>query len=223
MQSNYIPWKGYFDMINMVDEFVLFDDIQFTKRDWRNRNLIKTRGGTSWLTIPVEVKGKYYQNIKDTQTADSKWKGKHWKTLKYNYLKALWFSHYKEIFEELYLNCEEKYISQINYKFILEINELLGIKTPILHSSDFDLKGDKTERLINLCLQTKATSYLSGPAARAYIQEDLFLTNNINLEWMDYENYPVYNQLFPPFIHHVSILDLLFNEGPESNKFMKSF
>jgi hypothetical protein len=223
MQSNYIPWKGYFDMINMADEFILFDDIQYTKRDWRNRNLIKTREGTCWLTIPVEVKGKFCQNIKDTLIADQKWKERHWKTLKYNYSKAKWFLHYHEIFENLYLSCEEKQLSQINFRFIQKINELLGIKTPILFSSSFDLKGDKTERLINLCLQSKATCYLSGPAAKTYIQEDLFLNNNIELNWMEYENYPEYNQLFPPFIHHVSILDLLFNEGPESYKFMKSF
>jgi hypothetical protein len=223
MQSNYIPWKGYFDMINMVDEFILFDDVQFTKRDWRNRNLIKTPNGPRWLTIPVEVKGKYFQNIKDTRIADNNWNGKHLKTLKYNYSNTIWFSRYIELFEELYLRNNDKYISQINYKFISVINELLGINTKIRFSSEFELKEDKTERLISLCKQTDATCYLSGPAAKDYINEELFVLNNVNLKWMDYENYPVYNQLYPPFIHQVSILDLLFNEGPESTKFMKSF
>lgn len=223
MQSNYIPWKGYFDMINMVDEFILLDDVQYTKRDWRNRNLIKTKNGTSWLTIPVKVKGKFSQNISDTIIVDQSWKDIHWKCLKYNYSKAKWFNYYKEISEELYSGCEENNISQINYNFMLKINELLGIQTPIRFSSDFELKGDKTERLVNICIQTGATLYLSGPAAKDYLKEELFRSNNIKIEWMNYNNYPVYNQLFPPFVHEVSIFDLLFNEGPDSKKYLKSF
>lgn len=223
MQSNYIPWKGYFDMINMVDEFILFDDVQFTKRDWRNRNLIKTKNGTSWLTIPVKVKGKFAQNINDTLIVDQNWKDVHWKSLKYNYSKAKWFNDYKEIIEELYHGCKETNISQINYHFILKINELLDIQTPIRFSSDFELMGAKTERLVNICMQTGATLYLSGPSANAYLKEELFSLNNIKLEWMNYNNYPVYNQLFPPFVHQVTIFDLLFNEGPDSKKYLKSF
>jgi hypothetical protein len=221
-QSNYIPWKGYFDMINIVDEFILFDDVQYTKRDWRNRNLIKTHNGTRWLTIPVEVKGKYLQNIKDTRIADSSWNEKHWKILKYYYSNSRWFSFYKELFEELYLTCKYNYISEINLRFILKINEIIGINTPIRFSSEFTLKDDKTERLISICEQTQSTCYLSGPAAKDYIKEEFFALKNIELEWMAYDNYNEYNQLHPPFIHQVSILDLLFNEGPESVKFLKS-
>jgi hypothetical protein len=223
LQSNYIPWKGYFDLINMVDEFVIYDDVQYTRRDWRNRNLIKTPQGLLWLTIPVEVKGKYYQTIKDTVISEKKWPKKHWTAISINYLKSKYYREYKEFFEKLYLDCNEKYLSEINYKFIKAINKLLGIKTNISRSSDYSLTNGKTERLVDICIQSKATEYISGPAAKDYIDEKLFLENGINLTWMDYSNYPIYNQLYPPFEHGVSIVDLIFNEGINAHRFMKSF
>ena len=140
VQSNYIPWKGYFDLINSVDEFILFDDMQYTKRDWRNRNKIKTDKGLIWLTIPVQVKGKYYQKIKDTQTSDLNWKQDHWKSITHNYLRSRYFDKYQNIFETLYLNYEEKYLSQINYQFIVNICKIFGIKTKISWSMDYVLK-----------------------------------------------------------------------------------
>ncbi|HIP48251.1 MAG TPA: hypothetical protein EYG92_04705, partial [Lutibacter sp.] len=124
LQSNYIPWKGYFDLINMVDEFILYDEVQYTKNDWRNRNKIQTKQGVQWLTIPVRQK-ELSQLIKDTKITDKKWGKKHWATIRQNYSKAKYFKEYKDIFEELYLNCEEQYLSQINYKFIVVINEIL--------------------------------------------------------------------------------------------------
>jgi len=126
-QSNYIPWKGYFDSFQLVDEVILYDDMQYTKRDWRNRNQIKTPQGLKWLSIPVEVKGKYFQAIKDTKISEKKWKDKHWKTLQGNYAKAPFFKEYQEIFKDLYLNCEEEYLSLINYRFLEGINKILGI------------------------------------------------------------------------------------------------
>ncbi|MFN4219965.1 MAG: WbqC family protein [bacterium] len=223
IQSNYIPWKGYFDVINMVDEFVILDDVQYTKRDWRNRNIIKAPNGLIWLTIPVEVKGKYFQKIKEVIIADNKWNKKHWLTLLHSYSKAKYFKEYKEFFEELYLNCKEKFLSEVNYKFITSINKLLGIKTKIRWSSEFYLAEGKNERLIQICKQAGASVYLTGPFAKNYLNENLFKENGIQVEWMDYNGYPEYNQLYPPFEHKVSIIDLIFNEGPNSTKFMKSF
>lgn len=223
VQSNYIPWKGYFDLINSVGEFILFDDIQYTKRDWRNRNLIKTEKGLKWLTIPVEVSGKFSQKIKETIVGDTKWNIRHWKNIINNYSKAKYFNIYKSFFEDMYLTLKELNLSKINYRFITEICKMLGIKTKISWSMDYDLISGKTERLMGLCKQTGAAEYISGPTAKGYINETLFNEAGIKLSYMDYSNYPVYNQLFPPFEHKVSIIDLIFNEGPNASKYMKSF
>lgn len=224
LQSNYIPWKGYFDLINSVDEFVLYDDVQYTKNDWRNRNKIKTNVGSKWLTIPVITSGKIHQKIKDTRILDTNnWGRKHWSSICQNYSKSKYFCDYKEIFEELYLNSDEEYLSKINYKFIKTINNILGINTKISFSSDYELIDGQTERLINICKQAKAVEYISGPAAKVYINEPLFQKENIKLTWMDYNDYEEYEQLYPPFDHYVSILDLIFNEGSNAVKLMKSF
>ena len=223
VQSNYIPWKGYFDMINSVDEFILFDDMQYTKRDWRNRNKIKTSNGPKWLTIPVEVKGKYYQKIKDTIVVDQSWRKNHWVTIKYQYSKAKYFDIYRDVFEKLYVGNSNKYLSQINYAFIQGICNLLSIKTTLKFSMDYNLIEGKTKRLIDLCKQAGAYEYHAGPLSKNYIVEEFFEKEGIKLVYLNYEGYREYHQLFPPFDHYVSILDLIFNEGPNSKKYMKSF
>jgi len=222
LQSNYIPWKGYFDQINMVDEFILYEEVQYTKNDWRNRNQVKGANGKQWLTIPVK-QNSLAQRICDTKTAQTNWAKKHWKTLSINYAKSKFFSDYKDNFEQLYLVNETEYLSEINYRFILAICKVLGIKTKISQSSDYELGDGKTERLINLCQQAGATEYLSGPAAKNYIDDDLFFNAGIKLTWMDYSGYTEYYQLYPPFEHGVTVLDLIFNEGPNAVKYMKSF
>lgn len=225
IQSSYIPWKGYFDIINMVDEFILYDDAQYTKRDWRNRNRIKTPDGLLWLSIPVEIKGKYYQKIKDTKIADKTWNIRHWQTISsYAYPRAKFFDQNKDFFEHMYLTRDEKYLSDINYKFIEAICDLLNIETKITWSMDYKIESkNSTGKLIDLCKQVGASEYLSGPSAKNYIEEELFEAENIKLIYMDYSSYPEYNQLFPPFEHHVSIIDLIFNVGADAHKFMKSF
>lgn len=223
VQSNYIPWKGYFDLINMVDEFILFDDMQYTRRDWRNRNRIKTRNGPMWLTIPVEVRGKYHQKIRETVVSDPGWKPRHWDSIVHNYSRAKFFRVYQETFEELYLGSHEQFLSQINFRFLTAICNLLGIKTKLSWSMDYSLVEGQTERLIGLCKQAGGTEYVSGPAAKAYMNEGLFEQEGIALRYMDYSGYPEYTQLFPPFEHAVSIIDLIFNQGPNATKFMKSF
>ena len=222
LQSNYIPWKGYFDLINIVDEFILFDDVQFTKRDWRNRNQIKTPNGKQWLSIPVEVKGKYFQTIRETKISDFNWKMNHWKSIQINYSKAKCFQEFGPIFEELFCNCTFQFISEINYYFITAINNLLGIQTKISWSTEYNLIDGKTERLVDLCLQAGATEYISGPAAKDYIDKSLFDQQNIKLSWIDYSGYPEYNQLYPPFEHGVSIIDLILNEGKNAISKMKN-
>ncbi|MBK6506634.1 MAG: WbqC family protein [Ignavibacteria bacterium] len=222
-QSNYIPWKGYFDSINMVDEFVIYDDMQYTRRDWRNRNMIKTKDGVKWLTIPVEAKGKYFQKINETKISDSSWTENHWNTIKHSYSKAKYYEEYKDIFEELYLDCKEEYLSKVNYRFMKKICEMLGINTPMTWSSEFTLLEEKTERLVDICKKLGATDYYSGPAAKAYMNEELFEKENITIHYFDYSGYPPYRQLHGEFTHAVSIIDLLFNEGIDAPNFMKSF
>jgi hypothetical protein len=220
-QSNYIAWKGYFDLINKVDEFILYDDAQYTKNDWRNRNKIKTPNGTQWLTIPVDSKGSHFSKIIEKKITDKNWAVKHWNQIKQNYIKAKNFKKYKNIFEELYLSCKEEFLSEINHKFIIAINQILGIKTKIRFSSEFKIYGDKTEKLINICKECNATVYVSGPAAKIYFDEELAKKENILVEWMNYDNYKEYDQLYPPFEHGVTILDLILNA--DATKFMKSF
>jgi WbqC-like protein family len=222
-QSNYIPWKGYFDLINTVDEFVLYDDMQYTKRDWRNRNKIKTKDGLQWLSIPVEVKGKYFQKINETKICDPKWGNDHWGTISHNYKKAPYFAQYKDIFEYIYLGNNEEFLSKVNYMFIKAICEILDIKTVLLWSDIFELLEDRNERLIDICKKRSATDYYSGPAAKSYMDVSLFEKQNINVTYYDYSGYSEYHQLYGEFDHTVSILDLIFNEGPNASKFMRSF
>jgi len=222
VQSSYLPWKGYFDLLDRVDEFILLDDVQFTRRDWRNRNRIKTADGTLWLTIPVRAKGRFEQLVRETEVSDPDWPRRHWESIRQWYARAPFFGEYRERFEELFLGCDETLLSEVNRRFLEAIAGVLGCETTISSSADYDLVPGKTERLVGLCRQAGATSYLSGPSARAYLDEALFAEAGIAVEWMDYSNYPEYRQLFPPFEHAVSIIDLLFNEGPEAPRYMRS-
>jgi hypothetical protein len=221
VQSNYIPWKGYFDLIAAVDEFILYDDMQFTRRDWRNRNKIKTPQGLQWLTVPVRVKGKYFQAIRETEISGSDWAKDHWKSLVQNYGRAPHFRSVAAIFEPLYCECRHTHLSALNREFIESVCRYLEITTRISNSWDYTLVDGRTERLADLCAQAGGTKYVSGPAARDYIDEDVFVDRGIQLCWFDYDGYPEYPQLWGAFNHGVSILDLLFNCGKESRMYMK--
>jgi hypothetical protein len=222
IQSNYIPWKGYFDIINMVDEFIIYDDVQFTKNDWRNRNRIKTRDGVQWITIPVRQKS-LSQKICETKVSQANWASKHWKTLVSNYSKASNFMEYAEAFENFYRSPGSNYLSEINYSLIKVINQILKINTRLSFSQNFKLVSGKNERLIDLVQQIGGSEYISGPAASGYLDESLFSEANIKITWMNYSSYSEYPQLFPPFQHEVSVIDLIFNTGANAGKFMKSF
>lgn len=222
LQSNYIPWKGYFDMINMVDEFILFDTAQYTKNDWRNRNKILTPQGLQWLSLPIRH-SSVDQRIEETLITDEKWNVKHWRTISQAYAKAPFFKLYRSAFEDFYLGCKCMNLSRVNYSLIMIVNDILGIGTRIRWSNEFDLPNGQTEKLLSICKQANATSYLSGPAAKNYFDEGLAAEHGIAVEWMSYSGYPEYPQLHAPFEHGVTVLDLIFNEGPNATKFMKSF
>ena len=223
VQSSYVPWKGYFDLMNSVDVFVLFDDVQFTRRDWRNRNRIKTTHGLQWLTIPVANKGNFLAAINSMSVSDPEWARRHWKTIAANYARAPFFRTYAPALEEMYLGCTHTRLSDVNRRFLAGLAGLLGIRTPLVRSSDFRLAEGKTERLVGICQQAGATMYLSGPAAAAYIDEQQFRDAGIDLRYFAYDGYPEYHQLFPPFEHRVSVIDLILNEGPNATRFMLTF
>lgn len=223
VQSSYIPWRGYFDLIRAADEFILFDDMQYTRRDWRNRNKIKTAQGPRWLTIPVKVKGKFLQKICDTEVDDPDWAELHWKTIEGSYKRAPHFdwlaSQLRPLYEEL---GREQMLSRINFRCLAMLAELLGCKTKFSWSMDYPQFEGKTERLVQLCLAAGGTRYISGPSARDYIVPQLFEDAGVELCFADYSGYPDYPQLFGAFEAQVSIIDLLFNAGEQSPRYMKA-
>lgn len=219
LQSNYIPWKGYFDMIAAVDEFIIYDTVQYTKQDWRTRNYIKSAQGTLLLAVPVQNGGFA---INEKIIDGDFWKTKHCKSIKNEYIKSSHFSEIMPILEELYSLPHEK-LSDMNISFIKKICEYLGIHTKISLASDYDIEkeADKTDKLVKFCTKAEASEYISGPAAKAYMDESQFHANGISIKWFDYSGYPEYPQLYGDFIHQVSIIDLLFNCGKDSYKYMK--
>lgn len=222
VQSNYIPWKGYFDIINMVDLFIFHDDLQYTKQDWRNRNLIKTPRGTEWLSIPCgsDENRLIYEII----LTNKSWQEKHWRKIKQYYSIAPYFELYRNFFEDFYLQHNWINLSDLNQYLIKNICQLfLGINTKFDDSRRYNLKENKSARVLELLKKVDANEYLSGPAAKNYLDEGKFADAGIKLFWMDYSNYIEYNQLYPPFIHNVSIIDLLFSVGEESYKYLNSF
>lgn len=221
VQSSYIPWKGYFDLIRAVDEFILLDDVQFTKRDWRSRNRIKTQDGLAWLTVPVHSKGKSAQLIQEARISDPGWAARHWQMIQRAYARAPFFEHHAGAFAPLYACPVSDRLSIVNHSLIAVIARALGIRTPLKWSSDYQPRGGRNQRLIDLCIKSGATDYLSGPSARAYLDERAFARAGITVRFADYHGYPEYPQLHPPFAHAVSVLDLLFCTGPRALEYMK--
>ena len=209
-------------MIDYVDEFIIYDDMQFTKRDWRNRNIIKTPQNNLWLTIPVEVKGKFLQKIRDTRLVDSFWAADHWTKIVSNYKKAPYFLEIQSLLEPLYKNNQCKYLSEVNEMFLVEICKYLDIKIVLSKSWDYELIEGKTERLLHLCEQAGATEYISGPAARKYLDLSLFKKSNIKVTFFDFFEYKKYDQLWGDFDHNVSIVDLMFNSGQRAQELFRA-
>ena len=215
LQSNYIPWKGYFDLMHDADEFILFDDRQYTRQDWRNRNQVKAENGPQWLTVPVI--GRFGQRIDETVVANRGWASTHWKTLVQLYQEAPHFETYAEGIEALYRSAaDEQMLSHVNRLFLEGIGNVLGLNTPLKWSSEFPGAEGKTERLVALCRATGAGRYISGPAARSYIEPESFEQSGVELTFKSYDGYPEYPQQHPPFTHGVTVLDLLFNVGPDA-------
>ena len=220
LQPNYIPWKGVFDMISRVDIFVFYDDVQYTHRDWRNRNKIKTSNGEIWLTVPV--KEVYGQKICETEIDTSqKWQIKHYKSITQSYSKTKFFKNYEALLNKIYMQNWNN-LNELNIFCTKEISASLGLFPQWVKSSDLQIEGDKNgEKIIKICKHLKANHVINGPSSQNFLDENLFKKNDIILEYMEYF-YPEYTQAYPPFSHNVSILDLLFHCGPNSKEYIKS-
>ena len=216
LQSNYIPWKGYFNIIHDVDTFIFYDDVQYTTNDWRNRNRIKTSAGPQWLTIPV---GRHiHRRICDVMLPpNSTWTEEHWRRIVAAYQSAPWFGQYRDYLEALYFGRVWTSLSQLNQAFVTGISrDLLGLSRRFASSTDYRLAGTKSARLVSLLTQVGADVYISGPSARSYLSAQEFADAGISVVWKDYAGYPEYAQAHGPFRHDVSILDLLFHTGPRA-------
>jgi len=222
LQSNYIPWKGYFDLIKSADLFVVYDSAQYTKNDWRNRNLLIGPTGPTWLTIPVRTTGLSTQKISEATITDSRWARKHWKTVTQDLGKRSYFSTYEEQWASWFNEASElDRLHDINLLFLRGIAEQLSISTPIVNDTDYEIWSDKkqgsaTERLLELCLRVGASTYITGPAGLNYMDLTAFKASCIQVEVIDYSAYPEYPQAGNSFTHGVSVLDLLANVGPSA-------
>lgn len=224
LQSNYIPWKGYFDLMNAADLFVVFDEVQYTRRDWRNRNKIVIDGAAKWLSIPVQTKGKYDASIAEIEVSDNAWAANHWNSIRLAYGKAPFFDVYRDGLEDTYVSAGAlSHLSAINRLFLEHLAPMLGIDTEIAESRAVArTTHDPAARLVEICQAFGATCYLSGPAAKSYIDPDLFDAAGIRLEYADYEGYPSYAQNSETFEHGVSVIDLLMHTGDDARSHLKS-
>lgn len=221
VQSNYIPWRGYFDLMNHVDAFVLLDDVQYTRRDWRNRNRIKAADGLRWLSIPVQTKGGFDQRIDQTRIADPGWRRSHWSAIEQAYRRAPHFEEIAAVLTPLYEALDAELLSEVNFAFLECTRRLLGIDTPMSYSSEYGTTGERNRRLLDICHATGASEYVSGPLARDYLDVELFVREGVAVQWFDYSGLRPYAQLHGDFEPSVSIIDLLFCEGDASRDFLR--
>ena len=223
LQPSYIPWRGYFDQIRRADLFIFYDDVQYDKHGWRNRNQIKTVQGKQWLTIPVHSSGVTQGvPIKDVKIDQSKpWAKNHLKTLTVSYSKAPCFKQYLPLLESFYERRDE-FIADFTIETTMTLARELGNShTRFMRSSELDgVDGEKTDRLIKILKRIGATHYISGPSAQDYIETEKFAAADIALEYMQYD-YPEYPQLYPPYDPFVSVLDLLFMVGSDAARYFE--
>ena len=220
LQPSYLPWLGFFEQMHRSDQFVLYDDVQFTRRDWRNRNRIRVQEGSVWLTVPVIQKNKYEQSLLETKIDNStSWKRKHLQSIRCHYSKTPFFDLYFPWCEKIF-NREWDFLLDLSLETIQYLKGELKINTPLLRSSELGESGNKSERLISICKQLGATQYLSGESAKNYISEKDFSDQGIGLEYQNYQH-PEYPQRYEGFVPFLSTIDLLFNCGEKSMEFLK--
>ncbi len=223
LQPFYIPWRGYFHQIQKADAFVFFDDVQYEKRGWMNRNRIKTAHGAQWLSIPVSNKSSIVKNTPINEIEIDKtqavWREKHWKSVRQSYAKAPFFNQYEKLLTEFYER-DDQFLADFTIDLTIALARELKIEnTKFYRASEFKATGRKTDRLLSILEKIGATHYISGAAAKSYIEPEKFAEAGITLEYMIYD-YPAYEQFYPPFDGAVSIIDLLFMKGGEAGKYI---
>lgn len=215
LQPSYLPWLGFFDQMNRADTFVFLDDVQFTRRDWRNRNKIRTPEGWAWLTVPVLQKSRFKQSLKETRIDNSApWRRKHKEAIRAHYGQAPFFDLYFPALESVY-NRPWDFLLDLCFETLSILQAALNIKTLTVKASEMEMEAVKGERIRAICRKLDATHYLTGDAAADYLIEDEFRQNGIVLEMQNYQH-PVYKQRYPGFVPHLSVIDLLFNRGEQS-------
>ena len=224
LQSNYIPWKGYFDLLAVADEFLIFDEVQYTRRDWRNRNKIILNGAPLWLSIAVQAKGNYETPIEKIEVADRSWAEKHWITIQHAYRRAPHFTEIESVLKEAYEAAAQlDLLTQINELFLRRLSDWLQLTPIILRTSLIPrAAADATGRLLEICVARGATEYISGPAARAYIDKERFAALGLKLKYANYSGYPVYPQASTSFEHGVSMIDTIMQCGLQARGQLKS-
>jgi len=223
-QPTYLPWLGYFDLIDQVDTFVFLDSVQFEKRSWQQRNRIKLPTGLSFLTVPVSVKGHFEQTIAEAEIAEPAFWETHLRSIKTNYRRAPFFEKYFEDLCNIFRTAaESRSVADLNILLIQWFCTVFGIETKTQRSSEMNQSGRRSELLVNLCRFLTADYYLSPLGSSVYLCDDLHLFANagIDVGFQHYEH-PEYHQLFPPFASYASALDLLFNEGQEAMTIIRS-
>ena len=221
LQPGYLPWLGFFDQENSVDLFVLYDDVQYDRRGWRNRNRVKTPDGSVWLTVPVIQKGKYEQIIRDVKIDNERpWRKKHLGTVKGFYKQAPYFNTLYPEFREL-IERDWEYLWELDLALIKWMNSRIGIETEIKLASELNITGQKSERLLEICRKPGANEYYSGAAARHYLDLEIFRNAGIDVYFQEYVH-PKYPQLHGDFLSHMSALDLMMIVLPESKRIIQS-
>jgi hypothetical protein len=222
MQPTYLPWIGYFSLMDQSDIFIFLDSVQFDKRSWQQRNRIKTAQGEKYLTVPVLTKGRGNQKICEVEIDESQnFVGKHLRTIENVYSKAPFFTEYWDAFSSL-LNRKHMLLADLNIDLIQWFKDIIGIKVEFEKSTKFNPQGNKVELLVNLCNTIGADKYLSPQGSKSYIEKNnLFDSNKIELEFQQY-THPMYRQSHNVFIPYLSILDLIMNEGSNSLSIIRS-
>ena len=222
LQPNYIPWIGYFEIIKNSDIFVFYDDAQYTRRDWRNRNYISLNNEKYLISIPVQNKGNYNKNINEIRFNDTSFKKKHLNIFNHAYSKTKFHRETIKFLNQIYLSNNNNYLSDFNIHLIEEICKYLNITTKFIKSSELKLKTSSNQKLIDICKELNCDEYISGVNALGYIKDELFENNNINLKLIEYKNQLQYNSNNSKFIDKLSIIDLIFNQGVSSYKFIQN-